>query len=88
MPSASKERIERAKVRVAQAQARLEALSARAAAYDRKLDARRKIILGGLLISAAERDERYQAIVAALLQRLSREADRRAFEGWQLPSDG
>ena len=48
------ESIEKAQQRVDQAKARLQALQARASALDRKADARRKIILGGLLLGVVE----------------------------------
>jgi hypothetical protein len=41
------------RLKVQQAKARLQALEARAAALSRKADARRKIILGGLILDAA-----------------------------------
>src|SRR3546814_16759331 len=44
--------IETALRKVQQAKARLQALEARAATLNRKADARRKIILGGLLLDA------------------------------------
>ncbi|MCV0416618.1 MAG: hypothetical protein K5831_17290 [Brevundimonas sp.] len=85
MTSPAQERIEKARLKVSQAQARLEALSARAAAHERKADTRRKIILGGLLLDAASKDTRYTGILDALLRRISREADRRPFDGWKPP---
>lgn len=86
MTSPAQERIEKARLKVAQAQARLEALSARAATYERKADTRRKIILGGLLLDAAGKDPRYASILDALLKRIARDADRRPFDGWEPPS--
>ena len=53
MAAPTPEAIEQAKKRVAQAKARLDALNARIATEGRRLDTRRKIILGGLLIDAA-----------------------------------
>lgn len=90
MRSQAPDRIERARLKVAQAQARLEAVTARAATYERKADTRRKIILGGLLLGAAEEDDRYAEVVQTLLLRISREADRRPFDRWKppTPSDG
>ncbi len=86
MTSPAHDRIEKARLKVSQAQARLEALSARAAAYERKADTRRKIILGGLLLEAASRDPRYAGILDSLLRRIGREADRRPFDGWEPPT--
>ncbi|MFN7106994.1 MAG: mobilization protein [Brevundimonas sp.] len=88
MTSPAQERIDKARLKVSQAQARLQALSARAAAYERKADTRRKIILGGLLLDAAGKDERYASILSTLLGRIGRDADRRPFDGWEPPSPG
>src|SRR3546814_16915408 len=53
MAAPTPEAIENARRKVEQAKARLQALAARAATLNRKQDARRKIILGGLLLAAA-----------------------------------
>ena len=46
----------------------------------RKIEDRQKIILGGALLKAAEGDERFSNVVEALLKRLSREQDVKAFQ--------
>ncbi len=77
--------IERAEKKVAQAKARLQALKARASTKERKLDTRRKIILGGALLERAERgDEAARRIIADVTTTLSRKADQSAFDGWVL----
>ena len=76
------ESIEKAQQRVDQAKARLQALQARASALDRKADARRKIILGGLLLDAAMKDPAWESRLNDLMSRISRDQDRKAFEGW------
>ena len=81
MPSTS-ERIEKARLAVQQAKARLQAIENRQTEAERKLDTRRKIILGGLLLDAAAKDERYAKVVAALMGRIDRDNDRKAFDGW------
>ena len=53
MPAPSPDSIEKARKKVAQAKARLQALEARASTERRKLEARRKIILGALVLDAA-----------------------------------
>ena len=80
------ERIEKAKLAVQQAKARLQAIENRQSEADRKLDTRRKIIMGGLLLDAATKDERYAKVVAALMARIDRDNDRKAFEGWIPPA--
>ena len=79
------DRIEKARLKASQAKARLQALEARLSDSDRKLDTRRKIILGGLLIDAASKDERYAKVVSALMQRIDRDNDRKAFDSWEPP---
>lgn len=76
------ESIEKAQQRVDQAKARLQALQARASALDRKADARRKIILGGLLLDAAMKDAEWEKQLNVLMDRISRDQDRKAFDGW------
>jgi hypothetical protein len=85
MPTPTPEAIEQARKRVAQAKARLDALNARVATEGRRLDTRRKIILGGLLLDAATKDQRFAGIVSELTHRISRDQDRKPFEGWTLP---
>ena len=74
--------LERAEKRYAQAKARLLALKNREATKARKLDTRRKIILGGALVDLAERDSTAAAMIERLVRNLPREQDRKAFEGW------
>ena len=80
------EQVEKARLNARQAKARLQALEARLSEADRKLDTRRKIILGGLLIDAAGKDERFAKVVTALMSRIDRDNDRQAFDGWEPPS--
>ncbi|MEP3332250.1 hypothetical protein [Sedimentitalea sp.] len=69
-----------------QAKARLQSARARKAAKDRKLDARRKIILGGALIEKASRDPEVTRLLMALVAGLARAQDRKAFDGWAPPA--
>ena len=74
--------LDRAEKRYAQARARLMALKNREATRARKLDTRRKIILGGALVDLAARDSNAAAMLDRLIRNLAREQDRKAFEGW------
>lgn len=76
--------LERAEKRFAQAKARLMALKNREATKSRKMDTRRKVILGGALVDLAERDSAAAAMLDRLLRNLPRDQDRAAFEGWSL----
>ena len=74
--------LERAQKRYEQARARLQALRNREAARERKIDTRRKVILGGALMDLAARDSNAAAMLDRLLRNLPREQDRKTFEGW------
>jgi len=75
--------LERAEKRVFQAQARLQSLKARASVKARKLDTRRKIILGGALLERAERgDNTAGQLVDEVVNSLIRKADKAAFADW------
>ena len=74
--------LDRAEKRYAQAKARLLALKNREATRARKLDTRRKIILGGALVDLAMRDSNAAAMIERLIRNLPREQDQKAFEGW------
>ena len=78
--------LERAEKRYAQAKARLQALKNREATRQRKLDTRRKVILGGALLDLAERDSSAAAMLDRLVRNLAPEQDRKAFADWDAPS--
>lgn len=88
MPLPTTDQIEKARLKAAQAKERLARLEARLGEAARKLDTRRKIILGGLLLDAAAKDERYAKVVQSLMSRIDREQDRKAFENWTAPTPG
>ncbi|WP_187431406.1 hypothetical protein ROLI_048370 (plasmid) [Roseobacter fucihabitans] len=77
--------LERAEKQFAQAKARLQGIRNREATKQRKMDTRRKVILGGALLDLAERDDAAAAMVDRLLRNLPRDQDKKAFEGWQGP---
>ena len=52
---------------------------------ERKLDARRKIILGGALMEQSASDPLIHAALSRLLQSLSRDQDKSAFVDWSIP---
>ena len=76
--------LDRAQKRYEQAKARLQALRNREAAKERKIDTRRKVILGGALMDLATRDSNAAAMLDRLIRNLPREQDRKTFEGWSL----
>ncbi len=82
MAAPTLESIEKARRRVDQAKAQLQALEARASTLNRKADARRKIILGGLLLDAAMKDAEWEDRLNTLIDRIARDQDRKAFAGW------
>ena len=80
--------LDRAQKRYDQARARLQALKNREAAKERKLDTRRKVILGGALTDLASRDDNARAMLDRLIRNLPREQDRKTFEGWEPEKPG
>ena len=78
-----------AKRRLDQARARRQRARALASARHRKLDARRKIILGGALLERAKRGGSAESddaarLVQEILRGLTRANDKKAFEGFEL----
>jgi len=57
-------------------------LKNREATRQRKLDTRRKVILGGALLDLAERDTGAASMLDRLIRNLPREQDRKAFADW------
>ncbi len=78
--------LERAEKRYAQAKARLQGLKARETTRQRKLDTRRKVILGGALLDLAERDTGAATMLDRLIRNLPRAQDQKAFADWTAPS--
>jgi hypothetical protein len=77
--------LERAEKRYEQAKVRLQGLRNRETVKQRKLDTRRKVILGGALLDLSERDDSAATLLNRLIRNLPREQDRKAFEGWTAP---
>jgi len=73
------------KKKIEQAKARIQAAMAKDSAKERKLDTRRKVILGGLLIDNAKRDPSWNRALTALIKKISRENDLKAFKGFEIP---
>jgi len=85
MAKSSEEIIADEKKKIEQAKARIQTIMARENTKERKLDTRRKVILGGLLLDAAKKETLCHRTLALLLDRVSRENDKRAFEGYTPP---
>lgn len=75
--------LENAEKRYAQAKARLQGIRNREATKQRKLDTRRKVILGGALLDLAERDSGAAAMLDRLVRNLPRAQDQKAFADWE-----
>ena len=78
--------LQRAEKRFAQAKARLQGIRNRESTKQRKMDTRRKVILGGALLDLASRDSSAAAMLDRLVRNLPREQDSKAFIGWEGPS--
>lgn len=67
----------------AQVAAAKEQKDARAAEVERRLDTRRKVVLGAALLALAERDPDARHVLACVKASLTRTADRKLFEDLQ-----
>lgn len=76
--------LEKAERQLAQAKARVQSIKAREASKQRKLDTRRKIILGGALMQFAETEPNLKQFIDRTISNLTRDADKKAFDGWSL----
>jgi len=72
--------------KIAQIKARIQAEKAREISKDRKLDTRRKVILGGLLLDAAKKEPNWNRGLHELLDRITRDNDRKAFADFTPPA--
>lgn len=78
------EKLERRQRLAAQKAARGLLTANRSDERERKLDTRRKVILGSLLVDAAQTDPRWRPLFDQLMARVNRPQDLRVFEGWEL----
>lgn len=85
MAGPSPEAVEKARIKLEQAKARFQRLEARASVERRKMDTRRKVILGALILDAAKTGN-WPRDLDDLKSRISRDVDRKPFEGWS-PTD-
>jgi len=85
MATPSPEAIEKARIKLERAKARYQRLEAQASVAQRKLDARRKIIAGALVLDALGKGETITSY-DDLKRRITRDVDLKAFEGWT-PND-
>ena len=86
MPPPLSDRIAALKAKQDQLAARLKPLEAKAKLEDRKRDTRRKIIVGGTVLAAMEKDQAFAAGVAALLARWVERPNDRAVIADLLPA--
>lgn len=80
------EAIARVRQKIEEQTTRLQALEARASQDEQARDARRRMLLGRLLLEAAETDARFAKVVTILMERITRDHDRRVFKGWTPPT--
>lgn len=71
--------------RKAKLQQELARITGQESAERRKADTRRKILIGGLVLEAAAKDERTAAWLEQLVRAVKRPQDAKAFEGWKVP---
>lgn len=77
-------RLEALRKKAQQAQNRLQALEARTAKQQRALDTRRNIIVGTIVLDALASGAAMPQSLDECLARVTRDNDRKAFEGWSL----
>lgn len=85
MAKNQQEKLAELEQKMAALKAKADAIKARQKAADRKLDTRRKIILGSMLIESASKDELAAKGLQSMIASLTRQADKKAFEGWTPP---
>lgn len=71
----------------AQAKARYDKAKARHETAARKQDTRRKVILGGAMVELASRDGEMHRLLVKIIDGLSRDQDRKVFDGWSAPGE-
>lgn len=81
----TQDQIDKARQKAEQADAHLKAILAREDQAAQRSDTRRRIVLGGLLLDAAQTDAQYTKIITALMGRITRGRDHAAFAGWTPP---
>lgn len=73
-------RLARTQEKLAQAEARYQAVSAAEATKNRKMDTRRKIIIGGAIMAMVESDERASELLNLIVSRLKSDRDKALFD--------
>ncbi len=76
--------LETAQAKYDMAKARLQRIKNREASNVRKMETRRKIILGAMLIADIKRSPELRAKVMEQLRSLPRDFDRKLFENWDV----
>lgn len=74
------------KKKIEQAKARIRKITSREKTKERKLETRCKIILGSLIMKAAKTDASWNRGLRLLIDYISHDNDRRAFEHFTLPA--
>ena len=83
MRAPTQEAIDKARLKLNQRAARLQSMEARAALALKKLESRRKLIAGSVLLDALAKGESVTSY-EDMKARIKREIDARAFEGWSV----
>lgn len=81
----AQQRLERAKLAKARAEAEIRSAAGKLRADDRRADTRRKIILGGIILGQARARPDLRRWLIAQIAGLP-DRDRAAFDGWSVPA--
>lgn len=79
---AKEDRLIKAKQARAKAEQDVRRVIAEIRESDRRLDTRRKIIIGGAMLELAKRHNTYAVAVNGIVRRLDRQSDKDAFADW------
>lgn len=90
MPRSTDAQLDALKKRKGQIEAQISALNARRQKEAKRIDTRRKVVAGAILLEHCEHDASFKDLVASLLNRfLTRDVDRALFAedfGWPMPA--
>ena len=78
------QQLEKAKQDKAKAESRIKSAASKMREADRRANTRRKIILGGVMLSKAGRSGSWSKVLGEVIESLP-ERDKAAFSGWSIP---
>jgi hypothetical protein len=80
----NEEKLNEINAKMASLKARADTIRSRKESEDRKLDTRRKIIIGGMALERAKNDSQFAEWLRCQISKIERSSDKSAFERWDL----